>query len=46
MHTDNQTYTKVDSEKLEEKIREINQSEKKAKLGKQQNKSLQELEKE
>lgn len=46
MHTDNQTDTKVDSEKLEEKIREINQSEKKEKLSKQQNKSLQKLEKE
>ncbi|MGE6357091.1 IS1182 family transposase, partial [Flavobacterium sp. NPDC079362] len=46
MHTDNQTDTKVDSKKLEEKIHEINQSEKKQKLSKQQNKSLQKLEKE
>lgn len=46
MHTDNQIDTKVDSEKLEEKIREINQSKKKEKLSKQQNKSLQKLEKE
>ena len=46
MHTDNQAETKVDSQKLQEKIREINQSEKKEKLSKQQNKSLQKLEKE
>ena len=46
IHTDNQTHTKVNSEKLEEKIREINQSKKKDQLSKQQNKSLQKLEKE
>lgn len=46
MHTDNQIDTKIDSEKLQEKIREINQSAKKEKLSKQQNKSLQKLEKE
>jgi mRNA-degrading endonuclease YafQ of YafQ-DinJ toxin-antitoxin module len=46
MHTDNQIDTKIDSQKLQEKIREINQSAKKEKLSKQQNKSLQKLEKE
>lgn len=45
MHTDNQIDTKIDSQKLQEKIREINQSAKKEKLSKQQNKSLEKLEK-
>lgn len=46
IHTQNQEYIKIDSEKLEEKIQAINQNTKKAFLSKQQKKTVEKLEKE
>lgn len=46
MHTDNQADTKIDSKKLEEKIKVINENSKKESLTKQQKKAVQKLEKE
>lgn len=46
MHTDNQNETKIDSQKLEEKIQAINKNTKAEFLTKQQKKAVQKLEKE
>jgi transposase len=46
IHTDNQTDTKIDSQKLEEKIQEINKNSKTTFLTKQQKKVVQKLENE
>lgn len=46
MHTDNQENTKIDSKKLEEKIKVINDNSKKESLTTQQKKAVQKLEKE
>jgi transposase len=46
MHTDNQTDTPIDSQKLKEKIQAINKNSKKEFLSKQQKKAVQKLEKE